>query len=293
MVMPVKPAAATVSRTAMAKPPDRRWPSGAAYAGFIRFMLPILALLIVWELAVRGGWIASNVFPSPSMIFARANALLFSTGPEQGMLFQHIGASLYRAISAFALSVIIAIPMGFALGLMPAVYKWVSPILSVLLPLPAVAWTPILLVAFGQGDRTIITVCFLGAFFPVLYSTIQGVRSVGKQPVWVVQSMGGTRRHVLLNVLLPSCMPALISGLKLGMAHSWRTLVAAEMLAALSAGLGYMIFAARSYMDVSTMFVGIALLALIGMAIEYGVFGVLEQRTVRKWHGASKVGGMQ
>ena len=217
------------------------------------------------------------------MIFARASEQLFSTGPEQGMLFKHMGASLYRAISAFALSVLIGIPLGFCLGLMPSVHKWTSPILSVMLPLPAVAWTPILLVAFGQGDRTIITVCFLGAFFPVLYSTIQGVKAVSKQSIWVVRSMGGKRRHVLLNVLLPSCLPALISGLKLGMAHSWRTLVAAEMLAAISTGLGYMIFAARSYMDVSTMFVGIALLALIGMAIEYGIFGVLEQRTIRKW----------
>ena len=288
----MKPLAATTAHTVMIRPAARRTPGAfAAYAEFGRFMLPIVTLLVFWELAVRAGWIASNIFPSPSMIFARASAQLFSTGPEQGMLFKHIGASLYRAISAFALSVLIGIPLGFCLGLMPSVHKWTSPILSVMLPLPAVAWTPILLVAFGQGDRTIITVCFLGAFFPVLYSTIQGVKAVSKQSIWVVRSMGGKRRHVLLNVLLPSCLPALISGLKLGMAHSWRTLVAAEMLAAISTGLGYMIFAARSYMDVSTMFVGIALLALIGMAIEYGIFGVLEQRTIRKWHGASRMGG--
>ncbi|ARP75886.1 ABC transporter permease [Bordetella genomosp. 6] len=288
----MKPLAATTAHTAMIRPAPRRTPGAfAAYAEFGRFMLPIVTLLVFWEFAVRAGWIASNIFPSPSMIFARASEQIFSTGPEQGMLFKHIGASLYRAISAFVLSVLIGIPLGFCLGLMPAVHRWISPILSVMLPLPAVAWTPILLVAFGQGDRTIITVCFLGAFFPVLYSTIQGVKAVGKQSIWVVRSMGGKRRHVLLNVLLPSCLPALISGLKLGMAHSWRTLVAAEMLAAISTGLGYMIFAARSYMDVSTMFVGIALLALIGMAIEYGIFGVLEQRTIRKWHGASRIGG--
>lgn len=288
----MKPLAATTAHTVMITPAARRTPGAcAAYAEFGRFMLPIVTLLVFWEFAVRAGWIASNIFPSPSMIFARASEQLFSTGPEQGMLFKHIGASLYRAISAFLLSVLIGIPLGFCLGLMPSVHKWTSPILSVMLPLPAVAWTPILLVAFGQGDRTIITVCFLGAFFPVLYSTIQGVKAVSKQSIWVVRSMGGKRRHVLLNVLLPSCLPALISGLKLGMAHSWRTLVAAEMLAAISTGLGYMIFAARSYMDVSTMFVGIALLALIGMAIEYGIFGVLEQRTIRKWHGASRIGG--
>ena len=263
----------------------------SALVKFGRFMLPIVALLAIWELAVKTGMIAADIFPAPSMIFARAVQLLFSTGPEQGMLFRHIGASLYRALAAFALSILIAVPLGFLLGLAPRAYKWISPILSVMLPLPAVAWTPILLVAFGQGDKTIIMVCFLGAFFPVLYSTIQGVQSVSRHSIWVVQSMGGTHRHILLNVLLPACLVALISGLKLGMAHSWRTLVAAEMLAALSSGLGYMIFAARSYMDVSTMFVGIALLALIGMLIEYGLFGVLEKKTIRKWHATSKVGG--
>lgn len=255
------------------------------------FLVPIVAFLMLWEVAVWVGWIPSNIFPSPSMIVARAWTLLFSKGPEGGMLLHNIGASLYRALAAFGLSLLVAIPLGFILGLNAIAFKWVSPILSVLLPLPAVAWTPILLVAFGQGDKTIITVCFLGAFFPVLYSTIQGVRAISKQSVWVIQSMGGNRRHIFRNVLLPASLPALISGLKLGMAHSWRTLVAAEMLAALGSGLGYMIFAARTYMDVATMFVGIACLAFIGMAIEYGVFGTLEKLTVRKWHGTSKVGG--
>lgn len=264
---------------------------GRQLAALGRFLIPIVIFLMIWEMAVRVQWIAADIFPSPSMIFSRAYELIFSSGTDQGMLLHNIAVSLYRALAAFGLSLLVAIPMGFFLGLKPMAYKWASPILSVMLPLPAVAWTPILLVAFGQGDKTIITVCFLGAFFPVLYSTIQGVRAISKQSIWVIQSMGGSRRDTFLNVLLPASLPALISGLKLGMAHSWRTLVAAEMLAALGAGLGYMIFAARTYMDVSTMFVGIACLALIGMVIEYGVFGVLERYTVRKWHGNSKLGG--
>lgn len=267
--------------------------SGKAMLGTCKFFMPIVVFLAIWEFSVRIGWIEASIFPSPSMIVSRTIELLFSTGPEKGMLAQNIGASLYRALIAFGLSLLVAIPLGFALGVSHRGYKWLSPILSVMLPLPAVAWTPILLVAFGQGDKTIIIVCFLGAFFPVLYATIQGVRSVSKQSVWVIRSMGGTHRRVFFNVLLPASMPTLISGLKLGMAHSWRTLVAAEMLAALGAGLGYMIFAARNYMDVTTMFVGIAFLAIIGMAIEYGLFGTLEKITIRKWHGRSKVGGQQ
>jgi NitT/TauT family transport system permease protein len=138
---------------------------------------------------------------------------------------------------------------------------------------------------------TIIGVCFLGAFFPVLYSTIQGVRGIGVHSIWVVQSMGAGPLDLFRRVLLPGALPALISGLKLGMAHSWRTLVAAEMLAALSHGLGYMIFAARSYMDVSTMFVGIVCLAVIGLLIEHAIFGTLESMTIGRWHSSGKVRG--
>jgi NitT/TauT family transport system permease protein len=278
---------------------SRPWSAGFLAAGvmlriesLVRFMLPLIGLLILWEIVIRTGLAASDILPAPSMIFARGVQLLgLGDSAGAGVLWTHIATSLYRALAAFGIAVLVAIPLGFALGLSTTAYNWVSPVLSLLLPLPAVAWTPILLVAFGQGDKTIITVCFLGAVFPVLYSTIQGVRGVGRQTIWVVRSMGAGFGSIFFRVLVPASLPTLMSGFKLGMAHSWRTLVAAEMLAALSSGLGYMIFSARAYMDVPTMFVGIAFLALIGLLIEHGVFGPLENATVRKWYGQSRIGG--
>jgi NitT/TauT family transport system permease protein len=254
------------------------------------FLLPILGLLAVWEIAVRSGLADSTILPSPTMIIARGWTLLDPRHPGQSILLVHIAVSLWRALTSFVLACVVAIPLGFLLGLSSSAHRATSPLLSLLLPLPAVAWTPVFLVAFGQGDVTIIAVCFLGAFFPILYSTIQGVRGISRHSLWVVRSMGAGPADIFRRVLLPGSLPALISGLKLGMAHSWRTLVAAEMLAALSHGLGYMIFAARSYMDVSTMFVGIVCLAIIGMLIEHAVFGPLEALTVRRWHSTGKVG---
>lgn len=254
-------------------------------------MLPIVALLLLWEAVVRTGLAEATILPAPSTVAMRGWGLLNPAHGDRSLLLMHIGVSLWRALASFVLACLVAIPLGFVLGLTPGLHRALSPLLSLLLPLPAVAWAPIFLVAFGQGDTTIIAVCFLGAFFPILYSTLQGVRGIGLQALWVVRSMGAGRVDLFRRVLLPGALPALISGLKLGMAHSWRTLVAAEMLAALSHGLGYMIFAARSYMDVSTMFVGIVCLAAIGMLIEHAVFGPLESMTVGRWHSTGRVRG--
>jgi len=261
-----------------------------ATTSVVVFALPIIAFLLVWEIAVRLGWVDATILPPPSSIVERGWVLLNPENLGQSILLVHIGVSLWRALISFALAAVLAIPLGFFLGLNKTAYLIVSPVLSLLLPLPAVAWTPIFLVSLGQGDLTIIAVCFLGAFFPILYSTIQGVRGIGRHSLWVVHSMGASWLDVFRRVLLPGALPTLISGLKLGMAHSWRTLVAAEMLAALSHGLGFMIFAARSYMDVSSMFVGIVCLAVIGLLIERVVFGSLEAVTVRRWHGTGKLG---
>ncbi len=260
-------------------------------AGFVTFILPIAAFLAFWEAVVWFGLADATILPAPSMVLVRGWSLLNPANSEHSLLLMHIGASLWRALAAFVLACFVAIPLGFALGLSKGAYRALSPLLSLLLPLPAVAWTPIFLVAFGQGEITIIGVCFLGAFFPILYSTIQGVRGIDVHSIWVVRSMGAKPMDLFRRVLLPGALPALISGLKLGMAHSWRTLVAAEMLAALSFGLGYMIFAARSYMDVSTMFVGIVCLAVIGLLIEHAIFGTLERMTVARWHSSGKVRG--
>jgi len=261
-----------------------------ATAPVVVFTLPIIAFLVIWEVAVRSGGIDATILPPPSTIVERGWMLLNPADLGQSILLIHIGVSLWRALISFALAALLAIPFGFFLGLNKTAYLIASPLLSLLLPLPAVAWTPIFLVSLGQGDLTIIAVCFLGAFFPILYSTIQGVRGIGRHSLWVVHSMGASWLDVFRRVLLPGALPTLISGLKLGMAHSWRTLVAAEMLAALSHGLGFMIFAARSYMDVSSMFVGIVCLAVIGLLIERVVFGSLEAVTVRRWHGTGKLG---
>lgn len=250
--------------------------------GALIFSAPILFLLALWELSVLFGMMDARLLPAPHRIVQRATELLTSTSSH--VLLAHTWYSLLRALAAFVMAVLVAVPLGFVLGLSNSAYAWTSPILSMLLPLPAVAWTPIFLVTLGRGDATIVCVCFLGAFFPILYSTIQGVQAISRHAIWVVRSMGASRADVFFKVLLPSSLPTVLTGFKLGLAHSWRTLVAAEMLAAASFGLGYMIFAARAYSDVASMFVGIAMLAVMGFLLEHILFGSVERATIRRWY---------
>jgi NitT/TauT family transport system permease protein len=255
-----------------------RWKAAAGFA------LPIAAVLLAWEAAVLLGFIDGKLLPAPHQVIVRAGELVAGDGPAGDILLAHTGHSLVRAFSAFGLAILAAVPLGFVLGLSRTAYAWVSPVLSMLLPLPAVAWTPVFLVTIGRGEVTIVCVCFLGAFFPILYSTIQGVHATSRHSMWVMRSMGAGALDILCKVLVPSCLPTLLTGFRLGLAHSWRTLVAAEMLAASSYGLGYMIFAARAYADTASMLVGIAMLAILGFGIERIVFGAIERATVRRWY---------
>jgi NitT/TauT family transport system permease protein len=263
----------------IARPPRR---VKSHFRATLVYMAPLIALLMLWELISVTGLVDSRMLPAPHAIVVRGIELL--SGDNNYILLDHAGHSIFRALIAFVLAALVAVPVGFALGLSRTAYAWISPCLSMLLPLPAVAWTPIFLVTLGKGDTTIICVCFLGAFFPILYSTIQGVQSISRHATWVVRSMGAGPVNIFFMVLLPSCLPTLITGFKLGLAHSWRTLVAAEMLAAASHGLGYMIFASRAYMDVQSMFVGIGMLALLGFFIERILFGGIERATIRRWY---------
>src|SRR5690606_13029061 len=197
---------------------DRRVPERRSHVAdvirhlrdIIRFLAPVFGLLVIWELLVRVGAFDGRVLPPPTLILARALELL--SGASDGVLFEHIGKSLYRALLAFALAVGVALPLGFWLGLNRITYSWTSPLISFLLPLPAVAWTPIFLVALGHGNTTIVLVCFLGAVFPVLYSTIQGVQAISRQSIWVVKSMGATRIDIFFKVLVPASLPTLMTG---------------------------------------------------------------------------------
>jgi NitT/TauT family transport system permease protein len=152
-----------------------------------------------------------------------------------------------------------------------------------MLPIPTLAWTPILLLIFGIDDKTTITVVFLAASFQIIYNVTAGLDALSDKPFWVAQSMGASRLRCVWIVALPGIFPFLITGIKLGIGFAWRSLIAAEMLAASSFGLGFMIFDAVEYLSMDTIFGGILMIAAMGFLLENVIMGKIESATTKRW----------
>lgn len=245
------------------------------------FLAPLVTIAVGWQLLTEVGLLNTRMTPPPTEIGARLAVL--ATGEGHFLLWQNLWASASRVIPALVIAGVLGVLLGVAVGLSRTVYEYLAPIISLLLPLPAVAWTPVFVVSIGRGYPTMLLVLVLGAIFPVLFNVMSGVQGIGQQRIWVLESMGAGRLRVLLQVILPATWPSILTGLRVGMGHAWRTLVAVEMLTAATAGVGALIFNSRSSLDTVTMYGSVMILALGGFLIENAVFRPWEKRTLGRW----------
>lgn len=249
----------------------------------LRPIISIGTVFLLWELAARFGLISDFLFPPPSQIAETLWRLTGPTGNPPYAIVHHILNSLYRLSVGVALALVVGTIIGLLIGLRAwgrAIFK---PIISAIMPIPTLAWTPVMLLVFGVDNKTTITIVFIATLFEVIYNVVVGIEMMSARTFWVAKSMGASRWQIFWKVILPGTMPYLITGLKLGFGFAWRALIAAEMLAASSFGLGFMIFDAAEYMSMDVIFGGIILIAVLGYLIENLLIGRLEAATIRKW----------
>lgn len=257
-------------------------PSGAgvrrASMSVVRPVVSIGTVFLVWEIASRLGWINAFLFPAPSSI-----GLTLWQELVAGDLLAHVGRSLYRLLAGMGLAIVLGTLIGIAIGMTAwgrAIFK---PLISAFMPVPTLAWTPVLLLVVGINDRTTIIVVFIAAAFEVIYTVVSGIEGMSVRLFWVARSMGASRQQIFWKIIIPGIMPYLITGIRLGSGYAWRALIAAEMLAASSYGLGFMIYDASEYMTMEVIYGGILLIAVLGYVIENIIVGRLEAATVEKW----------
>jgi NitT/TauT family transport system permease protein len=238
----------------------------------------VLLLAGAWETVARSGAFAPALTPTIPEIIAALGRLA-----ANGSLLGHVAATLGRVLSGLVLAAAIAVPLGLLMGRWRPAERFCLPLMSVLMPIPSLAWVPVLILWFGLGNTTTVLLVFYAAALPLAYNTWTGARSVS--PLWLraARLMGADTRSLFWKVTLPGALPYVIAGLRQAFARAWIAVVGGEMLAASAWGLGWVIFDAKEFLATDVMMGALAVIGLIGLAVERLVFAVLEARTVVRW----------
>jgi NitT/TauT family transport system permease protein len=236
--------------------------------------LSMLVFLALWEIVVRAGLVNPLFTSSPSRIVAAA-AQMFAD-PE---FYGHLEVSAEEFFSGFALAIVIGVPLGILMGWYSRVNAILEPFVSALYATPRIALLPLVVIWFGIGIASKVAIVFLGAIFPILVNTITGVRTIEADFVKVARSFGASDRQMFLTVVLPSAVPMLLTGLRLGLGHALVGIVVGEMYGA-TQGLGYLIAVAGARFQTDRVMVGIILIAGLGVTLTE-LLRVIERRFER------------
>ena len=237
----------------------------------ISLILPIV-IIMFWYLITEGLHLVNPyILPGPIEVCTSAWDLIVS-----GKLLRNTIDSLFKVFGGLILAAVVAIPLGVLLGWYKTLEDLCSFVISILRPIPPIAWIPFSILWFGIGTVPAIFIIFMGCVFPILVYTIDGVKRTDKVLIESAQTLGASDRNVLTRVVLPSVFPNIVSGLKVGVGIALMCTISAEMIGS-SSGLGYMILQATSRFDPGTTVVGMIVIGLIGLILDY-VFGLAEKR---------------
>ncbi|HEY0291135.1 MAG TPA: ABC transporter permease [Hansschlegelia sp.] len=232
------------------------------------------ALLLLWEAAVRWGFVNANLFPPPSAILKALHDLA-----SAGMLWSDLAASVTRVGVGFSVAAVIAVSLGLALGRLPGLARYLLPIVELVRPISVIAWIPIAILWFGLGDRPAWFLIALGAFFPVFTNAYDAARALPDTYVRVARCFGASSGLFIRQVLIPATLPQVLTGLRIGLGTGWTCVIAAELISSTS-GLGYLIQMARTTIETEKVLAGMAVIGLVGFAMNR-LMVALERAIVR------------
>lgn len=230
-------------------------------------------LAIWWGVAA---WIDHAIqLPSPGRV---ATALVDLAA--SGELFEHMLISTTRLVIALVVSVALAVPLGFFMGLNARANAYLDPLVELLRPISGIAWIPLALFIFGVGDVLPVFIMVYVAFFPLLLNTIAGVRNVDRKLVNAARTMGVGPAAMLRKVIVPAAFPTVMVGFRLAFAGAWAAIIAAELIGSPS-GLGFAIEWYRQLLMSPKVFAFIAMIGLIGYLCDVGLRAL--QRRLTPW----------
>ena len=238
-------------------------------------LLVLAAVVAIWWVVVVAT--RSVIFPTPWQVVTGTLELA-----QDGTLWDHIGASLFRVGAGFLLAVLVAIPLGLWMGWVHGAFVTLNPLFQILRPISPIAWIPIAILWFGVGNASPIYLIFIASVFPMIVQTTVGVHTIEKRYLRAAENFGVPRGKLFRQVVFPATLPQIIVGMRIGLGVAWLVVVAAEMIA-LRSGLGYLIIDSRNAGNrYDLVIAGMIIIGLIGLALD-GIMRLLEGMKSVRW----------
>lgn len=244
------------------------------------FLVGIAFVLLVWQIAAdyyNTHLMRSLKFPNPADSFD----MLFYLMDDSHLvlrytLWEHLFASMGRWIKGFGIAVVIGTVLGIVMGMNDKVYKFASVPVNIIQMIPGLAWFPVTILLFGFGDKSAVFIIAITVISPIAFNISAGLRRVPEVNLRVAKMSGKSTWDTLLDVLLPFAIIDIIGGFRIGMANSWRMLIAAEMVVGVAVGLGYTINQTANLTNYPAAFAGIIIICVVGLVIDKLIFANIE-----------------
>lgn len=243
--------------------------------------LSVFSVLLLWFLISALHLVPALFLPSPQAVWQK-----FLEVSQQGFmkatLWQHLAASISRVLFALLAAIAIGVPVGLWMGLNKYARAVLDPLVELLRPIPPLAYLPLLVIWFGIGETTKILLIFFSILAPVIISSTHGVISHQLNRERAALSLGVTQAQVFWKVILPTALPHILTGIRIGLGVGWSTLVAAELVAA-DRGIGFMVQSAAQFLITDTVILGIIVIAVV--AVSFELFLRWLQQQLSPWYG--------
>ena len=224
----------------------------------------VLSVLVIWYLITALKIVPSLFLPSPQAVW------------------QHLTASISRVLLALVAAIAIGVPLGLWMGLNKWVRAVLDPLVELLRPIPPLAYLPLLVIWFGIGETTKVLLIFFSILAPVIISSTHGVLSHQLNRERAALSLGASQSQVFWHVILPTALPHILTGVRIGLGVGWSTLVASELVAA-DRGIGFMVQSVAQFLITDTVVLGIIVIAIV--AVSFELFLRWLQKQLSPWYG--------
>jgi sulfonate transport system permease protein len=245
----------------------------------IAAIIPIF-VLVYWKAASDIGILNTKILASPESVFKVFKEML-----ANGKFMKNIEASMGRVIKGYLVGAILGLLIGTLIGLYKNVNRALVAVIGILRPIPPIALIPFFILWLGIGETAKVTVIAIGSFWPVLLNTMQGISEADEKLLELAHVLGKNKLVIFFKIILPSAVPAIFTGLRLGISQAWTCVVTAEMIAA-SAGVGFMIQYARELAQPDLLLLGIITIGVIGVVID--LIMIFLQKKIVYWKSTDK-----